>query len=96
MIPDFIMLSLARGTTTRLINPRLRAPIQSTVGFASIPRGTSQSRISHTFRNMSKDYTVWSDISKSKSEPDGSFKRQDSTFRNFIEEGGKYAPEKGQ
>ena len=25
---------------------------------------------------------------------DGSFKRQDSSFRNFIEKGGKFAPER--
>jgi putative glutathione S-transferase len=41
-----------------------------------------------------KDHTVWSDISKSKSEPDGSYKRRDSTFRNFIEKGGRFQPEK--
>jgi len=43
-----------------------------------------------------KDYTIWSDISKSKHEPDGSFKRQDSAFRNVIKHGGEYKPERGR
>lgn len=42
-----------------------------------------------------KDYTIYSDISKAKAEPDGSFKRQDSAFRGVIEKGGRFEPEKG-
>jgi hypothetical protein len=42
-------------------------------------------------RKMSsgKGITSWAD-------KDGSFKRQVSSFRDRIEEGGKFAPEKGQ
>ncbi|CAL1699003.1 unnamed protein product [Somion occarium] len=35
-------------------------------------------------------------IHKMKTEPDGSFKRKPSVFRNFIEKGGTFAPEKGR
>ena len=42
-----------------------------------------------------RDVSKFSDISKSISEPDGSFNRRPSSFRNFIEKGGQYAPEKG-
>jgi len=45
---------------------------------------------------MATDHTLQSDISKFKREPDGSFKRPDSVFRDFIEVGGKFAPEKGR
>ena len=43
-----------------------------------------------------RDVTHLSDISKGKMEPDGSFKRKASSFRNFIEKGGEFAPEKGE
>ena len=36
-----------------------------------------------------------SDISKMTTEADGSFKRKAATFRNFIQENGEFAPEKG-
>jgi putative glutathione S-transferase len=41
-----------------------------------------------------KDHTVQSDIAKMVTEPDGSFKRQASTFRDVVEKGGKFEPEK--
>ncbi|PAV15250.1 glutathione S-transferase [Pyrrhoderma noxium] len=41
-----------------------------------------------------RDVSVQSDISKMQAEGDGSFKRKPSTFRNFIEKGGKFEPEK--
>ncbi|KAH9478681.1 Glutathione S-transferase omega-like 2 [Psilocybe cubensis] len=40
-----------------------------------------------------RDTSSQSDISKMKTEPDGSFKRQASSFRNTIEKGGKFPPE---
>lgn len=40
-------------------------------------------------------FGTMSDISKYKSEPDGSFKRPASSFRNFIKAGGQFPPEKG-
>lgn len=36
-----------------------------------------------------------SDVNKMKNEADGSWKRAPSTFRNFIQEGGEFPPEKG-
>ncbi|KAF9529789.1 glutathione S-transferase [Crepidotus variabilis] len=41
-----------------------------------------------------KDHTLQSDLAKQKIQPDGSFKRPDSSFRNFIEKGGQFEPEK--
>jgi len=48
-------------------------------------------------RTMSttKDVSLQTDIGKMKTEPDGSFKRKDASFRNVIEKGGKFEPEKG-
>jgi glutathionyl-hydroquinone reductase len=43
-----------------------------------------------------KDATLQSDIAKMKHEPDGSYKRPASLFRNFIEKGGKFEAEKGE
>jgi len=43
-----------------------------------------------------KDVSSQSDIGKLKTESDGSFKRAASSFRNFIENGGKFSPEKGK
>ena len=45
---------------------------------------------------MSQDVSAQSDISKMKVEPDGSFKRAASSFRNFIQKGGQFPPEKGK
>ncbi|PPQ70398.1 hypothetical protein CVT24_013136 [Panaeolus cyanescens] len=41
-----------------------------------------------------KDHRVQSDISKMKTEKDGSFKRADASFRNTIQPGSKFEPEK--
>ncbi|KAJ7067887.1 glutathione S-transferase [Mycena amicta] len=43
---------------------------------------------------MSRDTSHLSDISKMKAESDGSFNRLASVFRDFIQPGGKFAPEK--
>jgi len=43
-----------------------------------------------------KDTLLQSDISKMKTEPDGSFKRLDASFRNLIEKGGKFEPATGR
>jgi putative glutathione S-transferase len=42
-----------------------------------------------------KDVSLQSDISKMKLEHDGSFKRAAAAFRNFIQKGGRFEPEKG-
>jgi hypothetical protein len=54
-----------------------------------------------TFRHIrtmstKNDTTLQSDITKSIYEPDGSFKRQPSAFRNFIEKGGRFEAESGE
>ncbi|TFY76199.1 hypothetical protein EWM64_g7811, partial [Hericium alpestre] len=41
-----------------------------------------------------RDVTGQTDISKMQLEPDGSFKRAPSAFRNQVEKGGKFPPEK--
>ncbi|KAH9852358.1 glutathione S-transferase [Lenzites betulinus] len=46
--------------------------------------------------STARDTSHLTDISKMKTEPDGSFKRKASTFRDFIEKGGKFEPEKGR
>ena len=48
-------------------------------------------------RTMSttRDVSTQSDISKAAMDKDGSFKRKDSQFRNVIEKGGRFPPEKG-
>ncbi|KAJ7929111.1 glutathione S-transferase [Mycena leptocephala] len=43
-----------------------------------------------------RDTSHLTDISKMKTETDGSFNRLASLFRDFIEPGGKFAPEKGR
>lgn len=45
---------------------------------------------------MSRDTRSQSDVSKQLIEKDGSFKRPDSVFRNWVEKGGKFAPEAGR
>ncbi|GLB42169.1 putative glutathione S-transferase [Lyophyllum shimeji] len=40
-----------------------------------------------------RDVTAQSDITKMKTEPDGSFKRAPTSFRNSIEKGGRFEPE---
>ena len=42
-----------------------------------------------------RDVTHLTDLSKMTPEQDGSFNRRPSQFRNRIEQGGKYEPEKG-
>jgi hypothetical protein len=43
-----------------------------------------------------KDTILQSDISKMKTEPDGSFKRADASFRNTIAKGSQFEPEIGE
>jgi len=43
-----------------------------------------------------RDVSNLADIAKSKTAEDGSFNRKPSTFRDVIEKGGKYEPEKGE
>ena len=47
-------------------------------------------------RKMSREVSSQSDISKMKVEPDGSFKRAPSSFRNFVQKDGQFPPEKGK
>ncbi|KAF8348534.1 glutathione S-transferase [Amanita rubescens] len=43
-----------------------------------------------------RDVSHLTDIGKMKTESDGTFKRQDAEFRNFIVKGGKFEPETGR
>ncbi|KAI0078572.1 glutathione S-transferase [Panus rudis PR-1116 ss-1] len=43
-----------------------------------------------------RDVSHYTDIAKFKTEADGSFKRPQSKFRNFIKKGGEFPPEKGR
>jgi putative glutathione S-transferase len=43
-----------------------------------------------------RDVSHLTDIGKMKTESDGTFKRQDAEFRNFIVKGGKFEPESGK
>ncbi|KAJ6558645.1 glutathione S-transferase [Mycena sp. CBHHK59/15] len=47
-----------------------------------------------TTTTTTRDTTALSDITKIQNAPDGNFKRVASTFRDFIEEGGRFAPER--
>jgi glutathionyl-hydroquinone reductase len=42
-----------------------------------------------------RDVSSQSDITKMKTEADGTFKRAASAFRNTIEQGGKFEPARG-
>ncbi|KAE9395832.1 glutathione S-transferase [Gymnopus androsaceus JB14] len=44
--------------------------------------------------SITRNVSHQSDLAKMKSEADGSFKRQDSSFRSFIEKGSQFEPEK--
>ncbi|KDR80201.1 hypothetical protein GALMADRAFT_62390 [Galerina marginata CBS 339.88] len=46
--------------------------------------------------STTKDTTLQSDITKFKTESDGSFKRADASFRNIVEKGGKFEPEQNR
>jgi len=63
----------------------------------SSPR-SSRSFLHRQLRNMTstKNTSDLSDIGKLRTEPDGSFKRLPSSFRNFIKNDGQFLPEKGQ
>ena len=77
----------------------LSSPINTTrSGRSSIPHAFTPQRTPklHLRAMATRDVTHLSDISKGKMEPDGSFKRKASSFRNFIEKGGEFAPEKGE
>ena len=44
---------------------------------------------------MSRDTSHQSDVTKIPTDADGAFKRPASSFRNFIQAGGKFPPERG-
>ena len=81
--------------TTRASPGRIKPTVFSTISKTYLPR-TQHSKPNQLLRYMStKDTTLQSDIGKMKTEPDGSFKRLDASFRNTIEKGGKFEPAKG-
>lgn len=46
--------------------------------------------------SSTRDVSHLTDITKRPLEPDGTFKRRPTSFRDFIQKGGKYEPEKGK
>ena len=54
------------------------------------------SRAAMSTQTQARDVSSQSDISKMKTDSDGSFKRKPSTFRNTIEKGGRFEPERGR
>ena len=79
------------------IKTRSSGVLQAAVLRPSLPFHPSQTQlVPSSTRTMSqRDVSKFSDISKSISEPDGSFNRKPSSFRSFIEKDGHFAPEKG-
>ncbi|CAK5275851.1 unnamed protein product [Mycena citricolor] len=77
---------------TRLVIPRAaRVYIPRSTSFRNIRNPLHRSIMTST-----RDTSLQSDISKMKAEGDGSFNRLASVFRDNIEPGGKFAPEKGR
>ena len=71
-------------------------PLASRLSFASLSRQHLRCHIIRFGSSpMSRDVSHLSDIAKSPTEADGSFKRPASSFRNFIQAGGQFPPERG-
>ena len=85
-----------RGTVSlRFISTRAEGAnktVLAGLALSSVPLATPKYQRA---RKMSRDVSNQSDISKMTAEPDGSFKRAPSSFRNFIQKGGQFSPEKG-
>ncbi|KAI0948087.1 hypothetical protein AcW1_009687 [Taiwanofungus camphoratus] len=95
-----MIFSLLRNSASywRAITSGLRAPFSTCT--RSSARLTSRN-LPHAAQivmstTSAKDISHLSDISKMKTDNDGSFKRKASTFRSFIEKGGKFEPEKSR
>ena len=83
-------------TLARHWHARINTSISPLVSpLASTPKITP-AHLRTTLMASARDISHLSDISKLKTEEDGSFKRQVSQFRNFIEKGGDFEPEKGE
>lgn len=78
---------------SKTIRPPILCVSQDPLSKVFLLKPTSSPRAYTTA--MSQDHSHLSDIGKMKTEADGSFKRKPSTFRNQIEKGGKFEPEKG-
>lgn len=85
---DFILnsiVTLARGSSYSVVR-------HLSSHLLKLPPSGSKS-LSTTM--ATKDTSLQSDISKLKTEPDGSFKRADASFRNMIAKGSQFEPENG-
>jgi hypothetical protein len=78
-------------TQTRSSTALPRQPIAPSLSFLTTKPKPIRSAIK---RNMSST-NDHADITKQNAEKDGSFKRMDSTFRNFIGAGSEFEPEAG-
>ena len=76
-----------RPTTAALYSRAIAVPARTpTTPFSILSKRTMSS---------ARDTSDQSDITKMKVEADGSFKRKDMVFRNFIKKGGEFEPEAG-
>ncbi|KAH6917925.1 glutathione S-transferase [Coprinopsis sp. MPI-PUGE-AT-0042] len=84
----------ARGATLPVISHIKGYHLTS--GIHSYPSSHSiHSRLKPNLRTMAtRDVSSQSDITKMKTEADGTFKRAASAFRNTIEQGGKFEPDR--
>lgn len=72
---------------------RARLTVTFTQKYSSRTRTLPLRQTHHTMSSTTRNVSNQSDISKMKTEADGSFKRQASSFRDSIQQGGKYEPE---
>ena len=91
------LLRIQPGPSTRYLRAAAIKPQVNRLSYLSTSFQTPQTQAHIQRRSMStnRDVSKWSDISKSTFEADGSFKRKPSSFRDFIQKGGKFEPEKG-
>ncbi|KAJ8474123.1 hypothetical protein ONZ51_g7423 [Trametes cubensis] len=92
------LLRIQPGPSTRYLRAAAIKPQVNRLSYLSTSFQTPQTQAHIQRRSMStnRDVSKWSDISKSTFEADGSFKRKPSSFRDFIQKGGKFEPEKGR
>jgi len=91
-----LFIDITTRASPSRIKPTIHLKTFSTVSKTYLHR-THNFKTNQLPRYMStKDTSLQSDISKMKTEPDGSFKRLDASFRNLIEKGGKFEPATGR
>ena len=81
-------------------SPKLRLPsvflIPCAAKSTAAENGHGRFLLTRIAMAIERDVSEFSDISKMRTEGDGSFKRKPSTFRNWVEKGGRFEPERGE